>query len=147
MSEEVFDLERAERLLPQVEQLLSAALEEKKRLSRAGKELAKRIERIIVLGGCQVDLGEFAHCKRRKEESSARLRHLAEEIENLGCLLKDLEIGLVDFPSRLGDQEVYLCWKLGEPGIRFWHHVEEGFAGRKPLDDRTIQRMQRSCRR
>jgi hypothetical protein len=143
MSEEIFDLGRAERLLPQLEQLLKQALEDKKRLSRFGKELAQQLERIIVLGGSRVDLEHFAHCKKGKETSGARLRQAADEIEGLGCLLKDLDIGLVDFPCRLGEREVYLCWKLGEPSIRFWHDIEEGFAGRKPLDKETIQQMQR----
>jgi hypothetical protein len=144
MSEEIFDLGRAESLLPQLEQLLKVALEEKKRLSRFGKEQAQQIERIIVLGGSRVDLERFAYCKKGKEESGLRLRQAAEEIEGLGCLLKDLDIGLVDFPCRLGEREVYLCWKMGEPNIQFWHDIEEGFAGRKPLDKDTILLMQRS---
>lgn len=145
MAEEFFDLERAERLLPQLEQLLRAALEEKKRLCHFGREQAQQIERIIVMGGSRVDLECFAESKKGKEESGARLRQAAEEIEALGCLVKDLDIGLVDFPCRFGEREVYLCWKLGEPNIQFWHHVEEGFAGRKPLDKETIRQMQRSC--
>jgi hypothetical protein len=145
MSEEIFNLGRAESLLPQLEQLLKVALEEKQRLSRFGKELAQQLESIIVLGGSRVNPERFARSKQGKEESAARLRQAAQEIEGLGCLLKDLDIGLVDFPCRLGEQEVYLCWKLGEPHIQFWHHVEEGFAGRKPLDAETIQQMQRSC--
>ena len=144
MPEEIFDLGRAERLLPQLEQLLRVALEQKERLSRFGKEQAQQLERIIVLGGSRVNLEHFALCKKAKEESGARLRQAAEEIEGLGCLLKDLDIGLVDFPCRLGEREVYLCWKLGEPNIRFWHYIEEGFAGRKPLDEKTLQQMQRS---
>jgi hypothetical protein len=139
MPEEIFDVGRAERLLPQLEQLLRVALEEKKRLSRFGKEQAQQIERIIVLGGSRVNLERFAQSKKGKQDSSARLRQAAEEIEGLGCLLKDLDIGLVDFP--------YLCWKLGEPNIQFWHYVEEGFAGRKPLDGETIQQMRRSSPR
>ena len=52
-----------------------------------------------------------------------------------GTVVKDLETGLVDFPSLRGGEEVYLCWKLGEARIGYWHGIEEGFAGRKPLDD------------
>jgi len=144
MLEENFDLGRAERLLPQLEQLLRVALEEKQRLSRIGKEQAQQLERIMVLGGSRVNLERFAESKKAKEASGARLRQAAEEIEGLGCLLKDLDIGLVDFPCRLGEREVYLCWKLGEPNIQFWHYIEEGFAGRKPLDEETLQQMQRS---
>src|SRR3989304_3768343 len=145
MSEEIFDLARAEGLLPQLKELLRVAMEEKNRLTTFGKEQARQLERIIVAGGSQVNLEHFAECKKGKEESGARLRQAAEEIESFGCLLKDLDIGLVDFPCRLGGGEGYLCWKLGEPGIQFWHHVEEGLAGRKPLDEKTIKQMQRPC--
>jgi hypothetical protein len=144
MSDENFDLERAERLLPKLEQLLHAALEEKKRLSSFGREQAQMIERIILVGGSRVDPERFADSKRAKEASGSRLREVVEEIEGLGCVLKDLDIGLVDFPCRVGERELYLCWKLGERRIQFWHSMEEGFAGRKPLDDKMIKQMPRS---
>jgi hypothetical protein len=144
MSEVTFDLERAERLLPQLERQLRAALEEKKRLTKFGREQAQMIERIILLGGSRADPDRFAGAKKAKEESGARLRELVEEIEEPGCLVKDLDIGLVDFPCRLGGREFYLCWKLGEPRIQFWHSMDEGFAGRKPLDEKMIQQMPRS---
>ena len=57
-----------------------------------------------------------------------------EQFEALGCLLKDLETGLVDFHSKLNGELVFLCWKLGEKKIGFWHDLETGFAGRKPLE-------------
>jgi hypothetical protein len=53
--------------------------------------------------------------------------------------VKDLDIGLVDFPTTFNGVEVYLCWKLGEPGIEFWHGVEEGFRGRKPIDREFLE--------
>jgi hypothetical protein len=56
-----------------------------------------------------------------------------EELQSLGLLVKDLDEGLVDFPSRIGDEEVLLCWRLGEPEVAFWHGLDDGFAGRKPL--------------
>ena len=51
-----------------------------------------------------------------------------------GCLVKDLDKGLVDFPTLFRGEEVYLCWKMDEPAIQFWHSVEEGFSGRKQID-------------
>ena len=51
-----------------------------------------------------------------------------------GVQVKDLDEGLLDFPARRGQEEVLLCWKVGEPEIAFWHGLDEGFAGRKPLD-------------
>lgn len=56
-----------------------------------------------------------------------------DEIQALGVLVKDLDTGLVDFPALRGGEEVLLCWQLGEDEIRYWHGLEEGFAGRKEL--------------
>ena len=69
-----------------------------------------------------------------RESLAGALRDAVSEIESNGCVVKDLEMGLVDFPSKVNDEQVFLCWKLGEPAIRFWHRMDEGYAGRKPLD-------------
>jgi hypothetical protein len=61
------------------------------------------------------------------------IRETLAKIEQTGCVVKDLDIGLVDFPSVVNDEQVYLCWKLGEERIGYWHRMDEGFAGRKPL--------------
>jgi hypothetical protein len=66
------------------------------------------------------------------EEAEAVARCL-ERIGELGAVVKDLDTGLVDFPALRGDEEVFLCWRLGEDEIRYWHGVDEGFAGRKEL--------------
>ncbi|HEY7679519.1 MAG TPA: DUF2203 domain-containing protein [Terriglobia bacterium] len=145
MPEETFDLGQAERLLPQVERLLRVAMEVKQQVAGQAQEQARQIERIVMLGGSQVDVTRYSRVNRSKEESVARLRQALEEIENLGCLVKDLDMGLIDFPCRLGEREFYLCWKLGEPNIQFWHNTDEGFAGRKPIDEKLIQQLQRSC--
>ena len=63
-----------------------------------------------------------------------RLREAIEQMQELGCVIKDLDTGLLDFPTLFRGKEVYLCWKLGEPSIGFWHGVDEGFRGRKPID-------------
>jgi hypothetical protein len=145
MPEETFDLGQAERLLPQVERLLRAAMEVKQQVSGLAREQARQIERIVMQGGSQVDIPRYSRVNRSKEESASRLHQAVEEIENLGCLLKDLDVGLIDFPCRLGEREFYLCWKLGEPNIQFWHNTDEGFAGRKRIDEKLIQQLQRSC--
>jgi hypothetical protein len=66
------------------------------------------------------------------------LKTSLDRILETGCVIKDLEVGLLDFPSVIGNEEVYLCWKLGEDRIRFYHRQDEGFAGRKPLDPRDL---------
>jgi len=68
-------------------------------------------------------------------DAIGRLQQEIQKLEDLGCVLKDLSIGLVDFPAvRLGVR-VWLCWKLGERKVRFWHGLHEGFANRKPVNE------------
>jgi hypothetical protein len=69
----------------------------------------------------------------RAEAMVSRLNQLAEELTHIGCVLKDWSTGLVDFPSVYQGRKIWLCWKLGEPEIRFWHEFNDGFAGRKPI--------------
>jgi hypothetical protein len=80
--------------------------------------------------------------KNRRESSALRLKDVLEKIQEFGCLVKDLDIGLIDFPTLLNGEEVYLCWKLGESGIQFWHGVQEGFRGRKAIDHEFIAQHQ-----
>jgi hypothetical protein len=63
-----------------------------------------------------------------------RLDELIHAIQDAGALLKDVNLGLLDFPALKNGHEVYLCWKYGEQDIRFWHEVEAGFAGRQPIE-------------
>ena len=87
-----------------------------------------------MLGGVLVDREAVRQHKMRRDQNAERLKKAAEDIHELGCYIKDLDIGLVDFPTLFRGEEVYLCWKLGEPGIAFWHGTQEGFAGRKAID-------------
>jgi hypothetical protein len=91
-------------------------------------------QRIQILGGSMADRDSFVDEKKRRDSAARRLKDAIEQIQSFGCLIKDLDIGLIDFPSLYRGEEVYLCWKLGEDGINFWHGVSEGFGGRKPID-------------
>jgi hypothetical protein len=86
------------------------------------------------MGGMVVDRTEVREARERRDHAAGSLRQVLEEVQELGCVVKDLDIGLVDFPTLFQGREVYLCWKLGEPAIAFWHGVDEGFAGRKAID-------------
>lgn len=57
-----------------------------------------------------------------------------EKLEKLGAVVKDLDLGLLDFPARRAGEPVLLCWQVGEPGVSYWHTLGEGFAGRRPID-------------
>ncbi len=63
-----------------------------------------------------------------------KLDTLVHQIQDMGVLVKDINLGLLDFPARREGKEVYLCWKHGEEEIAFWHEVEAGFAGRQPIE-------------
>lgn len=78
------------------------------------------------------ELDQIEEDIRRDEE---KLVAYVEELADLGVELKDPGVGLVDFPATLDDRVVYLCWKLGEPGILCWHELEAGFSGRQPVGD------------
>src|SRR5437773_2267938 len=82
---------------------------------------------------------------KSREELRGEHQRVAETIKAAlerilwtGCLVKDLDMGLLDFPAVIDKEEVYLCWKLGEDRIRFYHRQDEGYAGRKPLDPRDL---------
>lgn len=62
------------------------------------------------------------------------IHRLIARIESLGCVVKDIDLGLIDFPSSYDGRPAYLCWKAGEPVVAYWHGPDEGFAGRKPLN-------------
>ena len=143
MGEETFDLEQAEKLLPRLERLLRIALESRRLVSEVEREYASLVKSICLTGGRSVDIAHFSRRKQEKEEGDARLQESVREIEQHGCVLKDLDIGLLDFPCRVGDREAYLCWRLGEPSIQFWHMTDEGFAGRKPIDEKFLGQLKR----
>jgi hypothetical protein len=128
-----FTLPEAQRLIPLVDRLLQEAIRLKPDFDKAGAELAKMKERIHMMGGTVVDRPPFVEVKERRDRASQGLRKAIQELIDLGVELKDLDSGLVDFPTLFRGREVYLCWKLGETSIEFWHG-EEGFRGRKPID-------------
>jgi hypothetical protein len=129
-----FTLPQAESLLPEVERFLRDALFHKSEAQKAHRELEDTSDRIRMSGGMRVNPGQQMAVRSRLDTSVAALKDALELIEDAGALVKDLDIGLIDFLSRFQDRDVCLCWKLGESGIGFWHSVDEGFQGRKPID-------------
>lgn len=129
-----FTLQEAASLLPQVGHLLDQAVSLKAQYEEAEQTLQSLAQRIMFAGGLVVDREIPLEARNRRDSTGERLKVALESIQELGCVVKDLDIGLVDFPTLFRGQEVYLCWKMGEPEIRFWHGTQEGFAGRKPID-------------
>ena len=130
----LFTLAQAQSLIPRVDRLLREAIALKSEFVQAEHAFQSFGERIMLMGGMIVDREQFLQAKTRRQSEGDRLRNAVEQLQNLGCLVKDLDTGLVDFPTLFRGQEVYLCWKLGEPSIEFWHGVDQGFRGRKAID-------------
>jgi hypothetical protein len=137
-----FNLHQAQRLLPEVESAIREAIALKAEYIESGDEIRTSALRVSMLGGSVVDRGAAIAQKERHEQSAAQLNAAIEKIHEFGCVVKDLDIGLIDFPTLFRGQEVYLCWKLGEDGIYFWHGVDEGFRGRKAIDQDFLDNHQ-----
>ena len=129
-----FTLPQAENLLPEVERFLREALFHRSEAEKAHRELEETSERIRMSGGMRVNQAQLQAVRARCTSSVAALKNALEQLDEAGALVKDLDIGLIDFLSRFQDRDVCLCWKLGESGIGFWHSLDEGFQGRKPID-------------
>ncbi len=133
-----FNLLEAEGLLPEVERLLRSLIQSKQEFEEVDGELNSISQRIALTGGMVAPRERILELRGRKDAAARSLKSTLEKFQGTGCQLKDLEIGLVDFPTLYKDKEVYLCWKLGESGITFWHHIEDGFRGRRPIDSEFL---------
>ena len=129
-----FTVWEAERLLPQIREWMRDTVALKSRYDEAEQAIQALTERITMMGGIVADRDRAAADKAHRADAAQQLRGMLERFQEAGCLVKDLEKGLVDFPTLFRGEEVYLCWKLDEPSIGFWHGTHEGFAGRKPID-------------
>jgi hypothetical protein len=122
-----FTLSEARRVLPRLRRLLSRAVTEREALVDIMAEVERAREKAELGGGTVLGPDYLAHM--------FKFTGLVQEIESLGVQIKDFRTGLVDFPYDRDGRIVYLCWRLDEDEIEWWHEVEAGFAGRQPLTD------------
>jgi len=135
-----FTLDEAQSLLPVLESLLKRAIEGRQAAESVESELTELARRIYLSGGMKVDAAAVARQRAEMDSHVVRVRETIAEIDAIGVQVKDIDSGLLDFPCRLDDQVVLLCWRMGEPSIEHWHTVEAGFKGRQPLDERFRRR-------
>lgn len=121
-------------MLPQIGDWMREAVALKSQYDEAERAVQALTARITMMGGIIVNRERAAEDKARRDTAGQRLRAILENFEQSGVLVKDLEKGLADFPTLFRGEEVYLCWKLDEASIQFWHGTHEGFAGRKAID-------------
>ena len=136
MSDRTFTLDEAQSLLPVLESLLKRGIEGKKLIEAVDAEFQETAHQVFLNGGMLLDIVHLARRKAERERAIQRVKDALAEIDAAGVQVKDLDIGLLDFPCEVEGEIVLLCWKVGEPKIAHWHGTSEGFAGRKPIDDR-----------
>jgi hypothetical protein len=110
----------------------------KARYEEAEQAIHALAQRILMMGGLNVDTAVAEAWKSQQDSNAQALKNAMERIEELGVLVKDLDIGLVDFPTLFRGEEVYLCWRMDEDDIDHWHGVNEGFNGRRPIDQHFV---------
>jgi hypothetical protein len=134
----LFTLTEAERARRDLEPFLIEAMDCRKKLAGLETDLSAVSARIMMMGGVIVPYEKLAKLRAEHQQLAENMKSALERILETGCVIKDLEVGLLDFPARINNEQVYLCWRLGEDRIRFYHRQDEGFAGRKPLDPHDL---------
>jgi len=120
-----FTAEEANRALPQVRALVDQILQARQAILDARPDLWPVLEQAVGNGGSK-KAGEVLQDFKRLEDG-------VQGLQDIGCELKDISTGLVDFPALRDGREVLLCWKFDEPQVMYWHDLQSGFAGRQRL--------------
>src|SRR5580704_7832333 len=139
MADRTFTLDESQTLLPVLESLLRTAIAAKKLMDEVEAEHQALAHRIFLNGGMFIDVVPLARRKAERAKAEQRAKDALAEIDAIGVQVKDLNTGLLDFPCEVEGRIILLCWKLGEKSITHWHGTEEGFAGRKPIDERIAR--------
>jgi hypothetical protein len=130
--ERYFTPEEANALLPRLRPLLTAMQAHKAEGDRLDEGL-RRLQRLVRGNGGNLSEEEVQQQHTRRREEADALQRTIEAVHALGCQVKDLDTGLIDFPSRRGGDVILLCWRVDEPAVAHWHDLESGFRGRRPL--------------
>jgi hypothetical protein len=132
MEPRYFTLEEANAAVAELRPVVERMVEHRRRFLDARNRRGDLTEQAGSNGG-DLTPTDFAEVEQELEGEATELALCIEQIEAAGALVKDLDQGLLDFPAMRDGEEILLCWHLGEDEIAFWHGLEEGFAGRKPL--------------
>lgn len=142
MAQRTFTLQEAQVLLPVLKSLLRQAIDGRKLVETIESEFQELAQKIFLSGGLLVEIGRMAARHAERDKTEQRIKDALAEIDATGVQVKDLEIGLLDFPCIVDGKTILLCWKVGEDRITHWHGLEEGYAGRKPIDE-TITKIKK----
>jgi hypothetical protein len=128
-----FTRDEAEALLPRLRPLLLELQELHAQLEPVREEIGGLLLRMQ--GNGHAHQGELAELRARARRLEQDIEERVRQIMDWGVLVKDLAMGLVDFLAQRDGREIYLCWRVDEPSLAWWHYPEDGFAGRQPLDE------------
>jgi len=137
MAPRYFTVDEANEALGELRPLAEQMVVHRRELVEAQSTRATLGAQVGANGG-DLTPSDFAEADEELERAASSLASCIERIQAAGVLIKDLDRGLLDFPALRKDEEILLCWHVGEDDIRYWHGVEEGFAGRKPLGDTDV---------
>ena len=138
MSDKTFTLDEAQSMLPVLEGLVRTAIDGKKLMDDVDNDFQALAHRVFLAGGLLVNVAHYARRRAERDKALQRVKDAVHEIDAIGVQVKDLDLGLLDFPCLVQGETVLLCWKLGEKRITHWHGTNEGFSSRKPLDERIL---------
>jgi len=122
-----FTTNDANQILPEVIKKFENALKKKNEVSK----LEQKLQRILETTN---KFDEYIPLKQKLNTAITQFYESSEILEKTGVVIKSIDQGLLDFPSKKFDEDVWLCWKYGETEIKFWHDKDSGFTGRKPID-------------
>ena len=125
-----FTVAQANRMLPLVRRIVADVVQTHERW----REAVRAFELASLAARAEAPSAEAEGYQRQAQRCAEDIAGFVRELEALGVELTSYDVGLVDFPARVGDRTVYLCWRLGEPEVRYWHEREDGFAGRRPIE-------------
>jgi len=143
MAQKTFTLDEAQLVLPVLASLLKQAIQAKQLVEQIDKEFQDLKHRIFLSGGTLLNIAKVAARKAEREKAVQNMTDVLSEIEATGVQVKDLDVGLLDFPCLVDEGMILLCWKLGEEKITHWHSLEEGFKGRKLIDENILKQQKK----
>src|SRR5205823_14282624 len=136
MAQRTFTLQEAQVLLPVLKSLLKQAIDGKKLIETIDTEFQELAQRIFLSGGLLVEIGKAATRRAERDKTVQRIKDVVAEIDATGVQVKDLDMGLLDFPCVVDGNTILLCWKMGEDKFIHWTGVDECYSGLTPIDDK-----------
>lgn len=134
----LFGVEEANQLLPVIQPLLAEmrdAIGEMREAEAQVSVLVQQHKEEHLDKAANPDRARYWELVKKTRSSEERVQDLLDEVRFLGAEVKDIDLGLIDFRHERGGEVVYLCWRLGEDRIAYWHDLKTGFAGRRPIEE------------